>query len=55
MSTRTRLRARSMRTGLTNVPNAESTLAFTGKMTRGDSSSSATPQACTAGQSTDQR
>ena len=41
------LRARSMRTGVTSVPNADSTLALTGNTTRGDSSSSATPQACT--------
>ena len=41
------LRARSMRTGVTSVPNADSTLALTGNTTRGDSSSSATPHACT--------
>jgi hypothetical protein len=41
------LRARSMRTGLTRVPKADSTLALTGKITRGDSSSPATAQACT--------
>ena len=40
-------RARSMRTGDTSVPNADSTLALTGKMTRCASSSSATPQAWT--------
>ena len=39
------LRARSMRTGVTSVPNADSTLALVGNTTRGDSSSSATPQA----------
>ena len=36
-----------MRTGVTSVPNAESTLALTGKMTRSESSSSASPQAWT--------
>ena len=36
-----------MRTGETSVPNADSTLALTGNTTRSESSSSATPQACT--------
>ena len=36
-----------MRTGLTSVPKAERTEAFTGKITRSASSSSATPQAWT--------
>ena len=40
-------RAKSMRTGETRVPKAESTLALTGKITRSLSSSSATPQAWT--------
>ena len=46
-SGRSRLRAKSMRTGDTSVPKAESTLACTGNTTREDSTSSATRQACT--------